>query len=485
MHHPSVPLAAIVVASFAALVGCGDVAGSARPEGVGPDPVLPEPTRSLIPTVDIAPARGWPVDGAPLPARGAVVQGFARGLDHPRWLYVLPNGDVLVAETNAPERPDDKRGLRGWVMERVMKRAGAVTVSADRITLLRDGDSDGVVDLRAPFLQNLHSPFGIALVGSDLYVANTDALVRFPYESGQTQITAPGTRVVDLPAGTLNHHWTKNVIASPDGARLYVTIGSNSNVAENGMEAEQGRAAIWEVDRASGEHRIFASGLRNPNGLAWHPQTGALWTVVNERDELGNDLVPDYLTSVREGAFYGWPYSYWGQVVDERATPPRPDLVARAVRPDYALGSHVAPLGLAWAEQPALPPPFQRGMYIGLHGSWNRKPLSGYKVVYVAFDDRGTPVGEPIDLLTGFVDARGDALGRPVGVAFDATGALLVADDVGNAVWRVVAAPAAAQVLQPGSEPRFTITGVLKPWTRTPETEWGAASSGLLPAAPP
>jgi glucose/arabinose dehydrogenase len=332
------------------------------------------------------------------------------------------------------------RGPRGWIMRQVMKRAGALTVSADRITLLRDTDGDGAADQRWPFLENLKSPFGMTLIGSELYVANTDALMRFPYVPGQTQIDVPGTRVVELPAGTLNHHWTKNVIASRDGAKLYVTIGSNSNVAENGIEAEQGRAAIWEVDRMRGTHRVFASGLRNPNGLAWEPTTGALWTVVNERDELGNDLVPDYLTAVREGAFYGWPYSYWGQTVDTRVTPPRPDLVARAVRPDYALGSHVAPLGLAWAERSALPPQFQGGMFVGLHGSWNRKPLSGYKVVFVAFAD-GRPRGEPIDVLTGFVDDEGQAQGRPVGVALDSTGALLVADDVGNVVWRVTAAP--------------------------------------------
>jgi glucose/arabinose dehydrogenase len=335
-------------------------------------------------------------------------------------------------------RPDDARGLRGWFMKRVMKRAGALTASADRITLLRDNDGDGVADLRTPFLEDLKSPFGMTLVGGDLYVANTDALLRFPYQLGQTKISAAGTRVLELPAGTINHHWTKNVIASADGTRLYVTVGSNSNVAENGMEAEQGRAAIWEVDRATGEHRIFASGLRNPNGLAWHPDTQALWTVVNERDELGNDLVPDYLTAVHEGAFYGWPYSYFGQTLDARVSPQRPDLVERAIRPDYALGSHVAPLGLAWAERTALPAPFQRGMYVALHGSWNRKPLSGYKVVFVRFE-AGAPIGEPVDLLTGFVDSKGAALGRPVGVAFDATGALLVADDVGNTIWRVSA----------------------------------------------
>ncbi len=460
---PTRALVAAAVAASLTLVGCGDVSENPVMTGVGPSPSLPPPSQSLFPTVRIAPARGWPAQKMPLAASGAAASPFARGLDHPRWLYVLPNGDVLVAETNGPERPDDARGLRGWFMKRVMKRAGARTVSADRITLLRDTDGDGAADLRTVFLEDLKSPFGMVLVGGDFYVANTDALVRFPYQPGQTKIGVAGTRVLELPAGTINHHWTKNVIASPDGARLYVTVGSNSNVAENGMEAEQGRAAIWEVERATGEHRIFASGLRNPNGLAWQPDTQALWTVVNERDELGNDLVPDYLTAVREGGFYGWPYSYFGQTPDDRVSPPRPDLVERAIRPDYALGSHVAPLGLAWAERTTLPAPFQRGMYVALHGSWNRKPLSGYKVVFVRFEN-GAPVGEPIDLLTGFVDAKGDAQGRPVGVVFDATGALLVADDVGNMIWRVSATAAALPMPPPASA--FTATGVLAPMKR-------------------
>ena len=415
--------------------------GIAPAPGVGPGPERRSPTRSLIPTVNIAPAHRWVEGAKPVAAPGLAVTRYAADLEHPRWLYVLPNGDVLVVEANAPERPEDREGLRGWVMQQVMKRAGAATPSANRITLLRDTDADGVADQRSTFLQGLNSPFGVVLVGRDLYVANTDALLRFPYEPGQTEITVPGTPLVQLPAGPLNHHWTKNVIASPDGTRLYVTIGSNSNVAENGIEAEQGRAAIWEVDRASGAHRIFASGLRNPNGLAWEPDTGVLWTVVNERDELGDDLVPDYLTSVREGGFYGWPYSYWGATVDARVEPPRPDLVARAIRPDYGLGSHVAPLGLVHVASDALPPPFRRGMFVGLHGSWNRRPLSGYSVVFVPFEG-GEPRGLPVQVLTGFVDGDGRAQGRPVGVALDATGALLVADDVGNVVWRVAAAPA-------------------------------------------
>jgi len=321
-------------------------------------------------------------------------------------------------------------------MGRVMKRAGAGAPSANRITLLRDTDGDGVADVRTVYLEHLNSPFGMALVGTDLYVANTDALVRFPYVAGATRIAEPGTKVVDLPGGPLNHHWTKNVIASRDGSRLYVTVGSNSNVAENGIDKEADRAAILEVDPAKGTWRVYAAGLRNPNGLGWEPKTGVLWTVVNERDELGSDLVPDYLTSVKEGGFYGWPYSYFGRHVDTRVEPPRPELVDKAIVPDYALGAHVAPLGLAFYEGTQLPRRYAGGAFVGQHGSWNRRPLSGYKVVFVRFED-GRPVGRPENVLTGFVDAEGNALGRPVGVAIDRAGALLVADDVGNVVWRV------------------------------------------------
>ena len=364
---------------------------------------------------------------------------YADGLNHPRWLYVLPNGDVLVAETNAPPKPDDRKGIKGWVMGIAMKKAGSAAPSANRITLLRDTDGDGRADVRTQLLAGLNSPFGMALVGKDLYVADSDALLRFPYATGDTRITASGNKVTDLPAGTINHHWTKNVIASADGTRLYVTVGSNSNAAENGMGAEMERAAIWEVDPKTGEHHIFASGLRNPNGMAWEPATGALWTVVNERDELGSDLVPDYLTSVRDGAFYGWPYSYYGQHVDDRVIPPRPDLVAKAVVPDYALGPHTASLGLAWSAGTTLPAAFANGMFIGQHGSWNRRPHSGYKVIFVPFEN-GKPAGEPVDVLTGFLNEQDEAYGRPVGVALDTHGALLVADDVGNVVWRVSAA---------------------------------------------
>jgi glucose/arabinose dehydrogenase len=372
----------------------------------------------------------------PQSAPGTQVVAFARGLDHPRWLYVPPNGDVLVAESNAPPKPEDGKGIKGWLMGLVMKWAGAGVPSANRITLLRDSDGDGVADVRSVLLDGLNSPIGMALVGNDLYIANSDAIVRFPYAAGDTRISARASKVVNLPAGPINHHWTKNLIASPDGSKLYVTVGSNSNVAERGMEAEVERAAIWEVDIGSGAHRLFATGLRNPNGLAWEPHSGALWTVVNERDELGSDLVPDYLTSVRDGGFYGWPYSYYGPHIDERVTPPRPDLVAAAIAPDYALGPHTAPLGLSSSAGTTLPEVFTKGMFIGQHGSWNRRPHSGYKVIFVPFD-KGKPSGEPVDVLTGFLSGDGNAFGRPVGVVLDKSGALLVADDVGNVVWRV------------------------------------------------
>jgi glucose/arabinose dehydrogenase len=414
--------------------GCATSARLAVNDGTGPDPVLPEPERSIIPTVNVVEAKGWPVDAAPAPAAGMTVTAFARGLDHPRWLYVLPNGDVLVAETNAPARPEDNKGLKGWFFKRYQKKAGGAVPSANRITLLRDSDHDGVAEARSVLLSDLNSPFGMALIGNQLYIANTDALVRVPYTSGQTTITEAPVVVAELPGGELNHHWTKNIIASADGSKMYVAVGSNSNVAENGIDKEEGRAAIWEVDLRTGAHRVFASGLRNPVGMAWEPDTNVLWTVVNERDELGSDLVPDYLTSVRDGAFYGWPYSYFGSHVDTRVKPERPDLVAVAVVPDYALGPHTASLGLAYS--PDAVGSFGRGMFIGQHGSWNRSPRSGYKVIFVPFDG-GKPSGHPIDILTGFVADNGDAMGRPVGVAVDNAGGLLVADDVGNTIWRV------------------------------------------------
>ncbi|MDX9664736.1 sorbosone dehydrogenase family protein [Pseudomonas sp. P5_152] len=427
-----------VIALAAGLVACGESSSLRVEDGTGPSPKLPEPNKTLIPTVNIAPAVGWANGAKPTAAPGTQVVAFAEGLEHPRWLYVLPNGDVLVAETNAPAKPEDGKGIRGWVMGKVMDRAGAAVPSANRITLLRDSNHDGVAETRSSFIENLNSPFGMTLVGNDLYVADTDRLLRFNYVEGQTSITTKPMKVIDLPGGTLNHHWTKNVIASQDGSKLYVTVGSNSNVGENGLEQEQGRAAIWEVDRATGNQRIFASGLRNPNGMAWEPSSGKLWTAVNERDEIGSDLVPDYITSVKDGGFYGWPFSYYGQHVDVRVSPQDPDQVAKAIAPDYAVGPHTASLGLAFAEGSTLPAPFTEGAFIGQHGSWNRKPHSGYKVIFVPFS-AGKPSGEPLDVLSGFLNQDEEAMGRPVGVVIDRQGNLLVADDVGNKVWRVSA----------------------------------------------
>jgi len=374
----------------------------------------------------------------PTATPGTRVTALAGGLDHPRWVHVLPNGDVLVAESNAPKRPEHS-GLYFWIMSKVQARAGAGVPSANRITLLRDADGDGIAEVRTPFIEGLNSPFGMALVGDQLYVANTDAVVKFQYVPGADRITGSGTRVVDLPAGPFNHHWTKSLIASRDGSKLYATVGSNSNVAENGLAIEIERASIWEIDPAKNSRRLYASGLRNPNGMAWEPDTGVLWTVVNERDDLGQDLVPDYLTSVRDGGFYGWPWSYFGPNVDPRVEPKRPDLVATALVPDYALGAHVAALGLTAARGNALPAQFANGMFIGQHGSWNRRPRSGYNVVFIPFSD-GRPSGPPVEVLSGFVNAEGKAYGRPVGVALDRRGALLVADDVGNIIWRVTSA---------------------------------------------
>lgn len=439
MLRRSSPPSALGRSLFIAAVllgGCAQEPAAIDASQYGPEPVLPEPDPELLPTINIAPAVGWPEGEAPRAAEGLAVAAFAADLDHPRWLYVLPNGDVLVAETNAPPRPDDRKGLKGWVMSKVMERAGAATPSADRITLLRDADGDGRAETRTVFLEGLNSPFGMALVGDRFYVANTDAVVQFTYQSGQTSISGEGRTVAELPAGPLNHHWTKNVIASDDGSKLYATVGSNSNIAENGMDKEERRAAILEIDAASGATRVYAYGLRNPNGLAWHPDTGELWTVVNERDGLGDNLVPDYMTVVREGAFYGWPYSYYGQHVDERVEPPRPDLVAKAIEPDYALGSHTASLGLAFHMGELFPQRYRSGAFIGQHGSWNSNPPHGYRVIFVPFAN-GKPNGPPEEVLGAFVSEDGEARGRPVGVAVDGRGALLVADDVGNCIWRV------------------------------------------------
>ncbi len=422
----------LVTIAALALSGCGDNAHLPSQVGYGPKPDLPKAKKETIPTMNVATAKGWPAGTMPMAANGFTVTAFARELDHPRWLYVLPNGDVLVAETNAPAK--DSTGIKGWFQKQVMKIAGAGTPSANRITLLRDSDGDGTAETRSPFLTGLNSPFGMVLVGDAFYVAATDAVLRFTYQDGAMQLTGQGEKVVGLPAGARNHHWTKNIIASPDGSKLYVTVGSNSNVGENGMAEEEGRAAIWEIDPAAKTHRIFASGLRNPNGMFF--TRGTLWTAVNERDELGGDLVPDYMTSVRDGGFYGWPYSYFGKHVDQRVTPPRPDLVAQAIVPDYALGAHTGSVGLTFSDGANLGPGLASGAFVSQHGSWNRKPFAGYRVIFLPFHD-DKPSGSPRELLTGFLTEDGKAQGRPVGIVIDKKGGLLVADDVGNTVWRV------------------------------------------------
>lgn len=435
-------LSTLIVPALAALAlaACGTESQLDPKLGYGPNPTLPGPSRSLFPTVNVADATGWPEGRMPTPARGFRVQAFATGLNHPRWIYRLPNGDLLVAETNAPPKPeglDDGAGggVRAWAQGLVMKKAGARTPSPNRITLLRDADGDGTAETRTVFLENLMSPFGMALVGDTLYVANADAVVAFPYQTGQTRIDAAPRKIADLPSGR-NHHWTKSLVASADGSRLYVGVGSNSNIGENGMDEETDRAAILEIDPATGARRVYASGLRNPVGLAWQPDSGKLWVSVNERDELGNDLVPDYMTSVTPGGFYGWPFSYYGQTVDTRVEPQNPGLVARALRPDYALGAHTASLGLTFGEGALFPARYRGGAFVGQHGSWNRKPRNGYRVLFVPFAN-GVPAGPPEDILTGFLNEEDQAMGRPVGVQFDRAGALLVADDVGNVIWRV------------------------------------------------
>ena len=421
-----------------AVSGCGDTAHLAVEQGMGPRPELPPPTKTALPTVKVARAVQWAAGATPSAAPGLAVAAFAQGLDHPRWLYVLPNGDVLVAETNAPPKPDDGKGIKAFFFRMFQKKAGAAVPSANRITLLRDTDGDGLAETKTPFITGLNAPFGMALVGTTLYVADSDGLLAFPYRVGKTRVDGAGRAVTQLPGGRINHHWTKSLAASPDGRRLYVGVGSNSNAAENGIAAENARAAVWEIDPATGAAQVFASGLRNPVGIAFEPSSGALWVAVNERDELGSDLVPDYITSVRRGGFYGWPYSYYGGHVDDRVKPQRPDLVARATIPDYALGPHTGSLGLTFARGSALGPQFTDGAFVGQHGSWNRNPRSGYKVIFVPFAS-GRPAGPARDVLTGFLDAKGQAMGRPVGVAIDRRGALLVADDVGNTVWRVTA----------------------------------------------
>ena len=431
-----------LIAALFALAACGESAKLNVEDGTGPDPKLPAPVTTMTPTVNIADPKPWSGADKPVAAEGYAVAPFADGLDHPRWLYRLPNGDILVAETNKPPQPP--AGLMSRIEAFVMGRAGAGSPSANRITLLRDADGDGTVDSRAVFLtEGLASPFGMALVGDRFYVASFADVKSWPYTEGATSLAGPGTKVVDLPVkGAKPGHWTRNLLASADGTKLYVSVGSVSNVGDNGMDVEEGRAAIHEIDLATGASRIFGSGLRNPVGMDWNPVTKELWTAVNERDALGSDLVPDYMTSVKDGGFYGWPYSYYGQNEDTRPEPKRPDLVAKAIKPDYALGPHTASLGLAFA-------PDGSGAFVGQHGSWNREPRSGYKVVFVPFA-AGKPAGMPRDILTGFL--VGDtAKGRPVGVTFDRTGALLVADDVGNRIWRVTGP--GLKSLEPAQEP--------------------------------
>ncbi|HTH27644.1 MAG TPA: sorbosone dehydrogenase family protein [Sphingobium sp.] len=403
----------------------------------GREPRFTEPRREIFPTIRIAKAVGWPQGAQPVAAGGLKVTRFADGLDHPRSLYRLPNGDVLVAETNSPVRPDN--GIRGRIMKLVLGRAGAGNPSANRITLLRDSDGDGRADMRVAFLTGLNSPYGMALVGDTFYVANTDSLMAFPYKAGDTRIAAKGRKILNLPANAPNDHWARTLVASPDGTKLYVGVGSATNIADQGIEAEQNRACVLQVDLKTGDYKIYASGLRNPSGLAIHPDTGELWATVNERDLLGPDLVPDYMTQVDFAAFYGWPWNYWGGYEDKRVEPGRPDLREYTRRPDYALGAHVAPLGIAFAKGSAVGEGFARGAFVALHGSWNRKPPSGYKVVFVAFDGRGKPLGKPRDFLTGFLNSKGEAQGRPVDILVAKDGALLVSDDVGNMVWRVAA----------------------------------------------
>ena len=432
MRHPW-----LAVAAALSLTACS-APGSDDPfVGFGPNPKLPPPNTSLIPSIGVPDVVHWPAGAAPKAPAGFTVTRYAEGLDHPRWLLVLPNGDVLAAEAAAPPKPPGtkEKGVRAFFQKMLMKKVGSIVPSANRITLLRDADGDGVAETKSVFATGLNSPFGMTLVGTTLYVANADGVVSFPYQPGQTSVAGPGTAVFALPAG-VNHHWTKNIVVSPDGSTLFATVGSNSNIAEKGMAIEEGRAAIWAYDIASRRTRVFASGLRNPNGLDFDPATGVMWTVANERDEIGPDVPPDYLTSVKDGGFYGWPWSYWGGNADKRVQPQRPDMVARAIQPDYALGPHTASLGLTFYRGEAFPAAYRGGAFIGQHGSWNRQPLNGYRVVFVPFSN-GRPQMPAQPFLTGFLNADNKIQGRPVGVAVDGRGALLVADDVGGIIWRV------------------------------------------------
>src|ERR1700754_1642734 len=429
-------LSVIAMACLAVLGGCSEKATLDPPQQSGADPALPKAKNFLVPPMQVPGGVGWKQGRTPKVATGLKIEGIASGLMHPRQLLTLPNGDVLVVESNGPgaEPVTTPKQLIAGI---VKNRSGKGGKGGNRITLLRKTAASGEWEKHV-FIENLHSPFGVQLIGNTLYVANTDSIVTFPYTEGETQITAAPTAFTDLP-GTINHHWTKALLASPDGSKLYVGVGSNSTIPENGLAVESRRANVLEVDVATGASRIYASGLRNPTGLQWDPQTRKLWAIVNERDEIGADLVPDYMTAVQEGAFYGWPYSYFGQHVDNRVMPQRPDMVAKAIKPDYAIGSHVAPLGFLISQTNALPAKYHGGAFISEHGSWDRSPLSGYEVVYVAFKD-GKPTGVPESVVSGFYSKDESQLyGAPVGLVQDREGALLIADDVGNTVWRVTA----------------------------------------------
>jgi glucose/arabinose dehydrogenase len=477
--------ALLACASVLTLAGCDDNSFDVASQ-IGPNPKLPEPQQYLFPPMKLAPIAGWKDGETPKVPQGLQVTALATGLQHPRSVYTLPNGDVLIVESKKPpgepvKRPKDL--VMGFI-ESFVTSGGASNVPSNRITLVRDANGDGKPELRTTFLDHLNSPFGVALVGNDLYVANTDAIMHYTYHTGDTKITEPGTVLTPLPGGPIDHHWTKSLVASRDGSLLYVGVGSNSNITENGMEAEKNRAAIWEVNRQTGASRLYATGLRNPNGLSLEPETGALWAVINERDELGPNLVPDYMTSVKDGAFYGWPYSYYGQHVDPRVHPQRPDLVAKAIPPDYALSSHVAPLGMVFDTGDSLPAKYKGGAFVGEHGSWDRQHFNGYKVVFVPFSG-GKPNGKAEDVVTGFLNGDGKARGRPVGLALDKSGALLIADDVGNTVWRVAGtAPQTASGTAPAGIATTTgtaTTGAMNPPadTSTSKTPSATGPSGL------
>lgn len=427
-------LATLAVGALA-LAACQPASKTDPAEGYGTDPKLPEAKAGGLPVVNARQAVGWAADAAPKPAAGLKVARFADGLDHPRWLYALPNGDILVSESNSP--PREGKGLQAMVAKNMMKKAGAGVPSANRITLLRDADGDGVAEMKVPFITGLNSPSGMVLVGEQLFVANTDSLMVFDYAPGVTKIAGPGRKIADLPATGSNGHWARNVIARPDGSKLYVAVGSSSNIADEGLEVEKERAAILEMNLDGTGRRAFASGLRNPNGMAWEPVTGQLWTAVNERDMIGHDTPPDYMTVVRDGGFYGWPWSYWGQNVDARVEPANPAMVAKALKPSYALGAHTASLGIHFYSGSLLPEAWRGGVFVAQHGSWNRDPPSGYRVIYVPFV-AGNPTGAPVEVLGGFLDGKNQAQGRPVAVIEDRFGGLLVSDDVGNVIWRVM-----------------------------------------------